>query len=237
MDGNYQEEIKQSKYYENMIEVYADGCRFFGYENVIDAYEKHIIPANFREETLNRFSDFYYWCRTRCPGFSSGMLRDYVIPLAGFTVIDKQLAQDFETWLDGRKVLEVMSGIGCLAYALQEFGVDIKATDTYDDEYLFNYKEPWVNIEQIGCIEAVEKYGADYDILLCSWPRGYYPMVELIDKMREVNPDMIMVYIGEGHGGCCADYTFFNYAKLVDELPPIKLKSYAGINDTIMIFK
>ena len=88
-------------------------------------------------------------------------------------------------------------------------------------------------------MEAIKKYGKDYDILLCSWPRESSNITEALLTMREVNPDMVMIYIGELYGGCCAGDDFFREANIIDDpkLDSVHLKRWETIYDSIVLIK
>jgi hypothetical protein len=59
--------------------------------------------------------------------------------------------------------------------------------------------------------------------------------------MREVNPNMVMIVIGEHEGGCTANYNFFNNINIINDKNIIKInKLYScwnGIHDNIMLVK
>ena len=122
--------------------------------------------------------------------------------------------------------------VGSLSYALREQGIEVITTDLKVDNDCFkNYTNTWVDVEEIDCIEAIKKYGADVDFIICSWPRNSSPMVEVIDMMRKVNPDCILIYIGESTWGCNACDEFFDYANPVSGFEPIDVKKWSGIHD------
>lgn len=145
--------------------------------------------------------------------------RDVFIMLQGFALISKNWIRELAKYLKDKKTLEIMSGTGCLAYALQEEGINIIATDNFswrvnkweqNDRY-------YCDIEDIDCVAAIEKYGKETDVIICSWPYMDSNIWRCLIKMREVNPKCTMVYIGEGPGGCTADDAFFDDAKFIKD--------------------
>jgi hypothetical protein len=60
-------------------------------------------------------------------------------------------------------------------------------------------------------------------------------------KMREVNKNCIMIYIGEGKGGCTASDEFFEAIKIIkDSSFDDAVKDYQrwiGLHDRIMLVK
>lgn len=172
-----------------------------------------------------------------------------VIEKVGFTLITDNLLYNLSNLLYGNKCLEIMSGNGALAKGLQDYGVDIKATDNYEMSDFFS-NDYWTEVEQIDAVDAIVKYGKDVDFVLCSWipyykPIGYYA----IKKLYEVNPKAIFIYIGEEEGGCTADSNFFEYSseisfsekmqidyKLLDKITN-SIKNWQGTYSTIKFLR
>ena len=114
--------------------------------------------------------------------------------------------------VDGRKVLEIMSGRGWLAKALRHHGVDLIATDNHSSHGQWrghgnNKKVPALtDIMAKECSQAIKSYGKHMDILLCSWP----PMDSSMTKAtRRWGTEKPIIYIGESDWGCNADGTFW----------------------------
>jgi hypothetical protein len=116
----------------------------------------------------------------------------------------------FVEWIAGRKCLEVMAGRGWLSHALRIKGVDVIATDDFSWSDQRAWKQPMTAIEKLDAIESVEKYGKDIDILIMSWPYMDDTAYRVIKKLYEVNPGVLVVYIGEW-GGCTANEDFFDH--------------------------
>lgn len=77
-----------------------------------------------------------------------------VIELQGFAVLEKEWLEVLANWIGKRKVLEVMSGCGALTKALQDFGVDIIATDNFSLED--KWQNIWCEIENIDAVDAIK---------------------------------------------------------------------------------
>lgn len=231
------EEVERYDYYiKNCLQAYNNACEHFGYENPLEVFERREIPKDITEDTLTWHSDFFKYCADKFFLYSSSAIRDEMIRLSSFVVIDQSLAKSLAEYIGDRKVLEIMAGTGCLAKALSDQGITIHPTDIFEDTYCFHgYQNMFMDVEQMDCIEAIEKYAKEYDILLCSWPRSESPIVEALQTMRRVNPNMVMLYIGEDYGGCCAPDEFFEEAFV--EIPRITLKRWYGIYDSILIIK
>ena len=154
-------------------------------------------------------------------------LRKSFIKNMGFVLISKEWIIDLSQWIGKRKCLELMSGLGALSYGLRIQGVNIIATDNYswrekangEDSLLRNDNKTWTHVENLGALEAVEKYGGNVDIIIMSWPPYDDEItVKVLKRMRDINPSCIMIYIGEGKGGCTANDEFFTmFEKIEDE--------------------
>lgn len=174
-------------------------------------YSKHQLPykielgmpdLNMREEEFTKrridIYNFRDWCVS-----NEGI---------GFALITGEFCDNLAKFIGTRKVLEVMSGKGVLAKGLHDRGVHIKCTDNYS--WWGQNLNQWIEVEQLDGVEAVKKYGKDYDILLMSWAPYKKPdAYNILMEMRKQNPNMIMIYIGESKNGNCADNDFFNAAE------------------------
>ena len=173
-------------------------------------------------------------------------LRDIIISLQGFALLDKEFIESLSEYLRGKKCLEIMSGCGALSKLLQDKGIDIIPTDNFswDGKVESNWntnKNYWTDIENIDCVKAIEKYGKDMDYIIMSWAYMDDNAYKCLLKMREVNPNCKMIYIGEDYGGCTANDDFFdaleevndvNFNKVVDSF-----KNWDGIYDYPRLLK
>ena len=112
-----------------------------------------------------------------------------------------------------------MCGSGALSFALRSCGTSIIATDdhSWEKNYPDWFQAPWTEIEKLDCLQAIEKYGRQTDLLLCSWPYRDDYCYQALLKMREVNPSMKMIYIGEPAGQATASDQFFDAMEEVDD--------------------
>lgn len=148
--------------------------------------------------------------------------------------------QPLSSWIGRRKVLEVMAGAGWLARALSEKNIDITATD----DHSWIEKKGWPlqhPVEQLDAVSAIEKYGAAADLLIISWPYMEPAAFETVRKWNEVNPDGLIIYIGEQEGGCNADQDFFeHFEEVSDESFHVvgnRYRTWEGLHDTIVLGK
>lgn len=151
-----------------------------------------------------------------------------------------QWVEPFATWIGKRKVLEVMAGAGWLARALTAKGIEVIATD----DYSWADKRAWsmqTTVEKMDAVTAIEQYGSTSDILLISWPYMDPSAFEAIRKWNEINPEGLIVYIGEQEGGCTANDAFFEHFEVQenDSFREVSANycTWDGLHDTIILGK
>lgn len=140
-------------------------------------------------------------------------VKSKVIAELGFCLVSMDWIEQFARWIGDRKCVEIMAGSGALSYALQEVGVQIIATDNYSWTMKW---DTWTEVEDIECTEAIRKYD-NAEIYIMSWPYMNDSAHQALLTMREVNPDALMIYIGEGDGGCTADDTFHGSIEEIED--------------------
>jgi hypothetical protein len=136
-------------------------------------------------------------------------------------------------------LLEVGCGSGYWSYELRQAGLNVIATDPGTGRYVFNEKDrghwatPWIEIERICGVEAVRKYPARN--LLTVWPDldSSWPAETLKAFQGE-----IVLYGGEGQGGCTADDDFHSLLEQQFTLvETIRLPQFDGIHDDLEIWR
>ena len=173
----------------------------------IEKLENKIIPDKWDFEQHKSF----IWGR-----------RSEVVSLYGFCLISYSWITPLSKWIGDRKCLEIMAGHGAFSFALQSVNTSIIATDSFEWEnkyrtYDFN-AILWTDVEKIDAVSAIRKYGKDVDIIICSWPPyNEDTATKCLLEMRKVNPNCVMLYIGEGQGGCTADDSFFETVEIVED--------------------
>lgn len=191
--------------------------------DVLETLLNKEIPEKYKEEVLLNMS-----------------LRFKVIPIQGYSLVSKDWVKPFANWIGDRKCLEIMAGKGTLSFALQSEGKSVIATDGYQWSR-FDFNNLWTDVENIDALDAIDKYGKDVDIIIMSWcymdELGYKCLL----KMREVNPDAIMIYIGEPYGGCTGSDSLYEsmieiHDKDIDNINSI-YPQWMGIHDRIFLIK
>ena len=61
------------------------------------------------------------------------------------------------------------------------------------------------------------KYGKNVDVINMYNLRNDEIAINVLWKMREFNPSCIMLYVGEGEGGCTANDEFFSVFEEIEE--------------------
>ncbi len=148
-------------------------------------------------------------------------------------------------WLGERKCLEVMAGRGWLSKGLREKGVDVIATDNFSWHKMPNYNK-WNNlvteVENLDAIESVKKYGKDIDILIMTWAYMDDVAYQVIKELHKVNPKALVIFCGEGKGGCTANNSFYDHFKDVvdtdfENKVASQYKTWYGLHDRLTLGK
>lgn len=170
-------------------------------------------------------------------GRESLNFRSQLQGLCGYCLLAYDWIEPLAGWIGQRKCLEIMCGSGALSKALQNCGVDMKATDDFSWDHTHAvpwFRDSWTEIEQMNALQAIETYGAEIDLVVCSWPFLSDDCYHALLKMREVNPAAMMLYIGEWYGATASD-AFFKAAQVIKEdafAQAIKnFKSFYDIHD------
>ena len=225
-----------------MQKDYFEGCN--GFQEI---HNKEIVLEEKIHDCMPKYVKHDYFS----PNFSVDMdgiskeirLRDAFVQMGMFGFVSWKWINPFVEWIAGRKCLEVMAGRGWLSHALRQKGVDVIATDNHSwANKDFHYWQNLVtDVEELEAVESIEKYAADVDVVIMSWAFMDNTAAEVLKKLHEVNPNAILVYIGEGSGGCTADDEFYdNFVELEDESFHIVARNYErwdGIRDSIYIGK
>ena len=169
--------------------------------------------------------------------------RGEVINKQGFALVAHDWIKPLAKFLKGKRVIEIMAGLGTITYALQKEGIDIVATDKGDwDKYTEDLNiDPWVDVKKETAARVIEDLKADYYI--CAWPPYQKDSaLKALLAMRKFAPESQMIYIGEGKYGCCADNEFFNELEYVNdaifaEEVASNYHSWEGSHDHIYLIK
>lgn len=178
------------------------------------------------------------------------LFRSVYTRLYGFVALTDRFVEELAKFLKGKSVVSVMSGSCTLEKHLIDRGVTVICSDTdewtkQDDPYYrkwCTWKRKYPDMLELDASEAIRQYGEKADYVLMSWPPYATPAAkEALEAMRETNPDLTMIYIGEDAGGNCANDEFFEAADFIEdkdfESVQNAFRSFAGIHDSIWLVK
>jgi len=155
-----------------------------------------------------------------------------------WSVPTEEAIKKLKTFIGGKKVLEVGSGLGLWAKLLQLSGVHMTPTDSFESHGTGKAKrDPYrqfTDVENIKGTKAVKKY-SDHSVLFLSWPPYDKPLAA--SALKRFTGDKV-IYIGEGSGGATGNDEFH---KILDrdftEVDSINIPRWTGINDRITLWE
>lgn len=145
--------------------------------------------------------------------------------------------------LKDKHVLEIMSGRGYLSRGLADRNITIHTVDdmSWRDQLGWPNKS-YIKTEKLDAIKSVAKYGKYVDVIIMSWcPYQSTIDNEVLEMMREVNPNCTLLVISEGSGGCIGSDLFHSNANTV--FPEVSIflnkyfESWDGIHDRVIMVK
>lgn len=139
---------------------------------------------------------------------SSMNLRNQYIADYGFCLFTAEVLAALKRYLVGKKVLEAGSGSGWLADWLANNGVDIQAADRADyrvvrDSYPMRKV---YRLDHHG--DVVDLLPGEFDVVILVWPN--YNTDFGAKVIKAMKPGQVLIFEGEGPGGCTADDAFFD---------------------------
>lgn len=151
-------------------------------------------------------------------GPESLQFRGEIMGLCGYCLLSYDWLRPLAEWIGPRRCLEIMCGSGALSYGLWRCGVEIRATDdlSWSKTHAVSwFSQAWTEIEPLAACAAIERYGAQSELVICAWPFLSEDCYQALLKMREVNPAAQMIFIGEWRGASASD-SFFDAARPVE---------------------
>jgi hypothetical protein len=175
------------------------------------------------------------------PYFRNCMLenyrRNYFAPTYSWSVPTKKAIEEIKAFVGGETVLEIGAGHGLWAKLMSDAGMDIVATDTPDpkDKILRHLQgKNFHNIEQLGHIDALDKYG-NRTVLFMSWPPYKSPMA--YESLEFFTGNKVIV-IGEGKLGCTGCDKFFDsLSENWQHVKDIELPQWRDIHDRMSFWQ
>ena len=108
----------------------------------------------------------------------------------------------------------------------------MRAPASFISSWPANWKrKTFTHIEVMDAIDAIKKFGKEVEFIIMSWPPYNEPIAyEVLKTMREVNPNLKLIFIGEDYGGCTADDNFFDNVKEIEDKEIINHLDYINNN-------
>lgn len=215
-------------------------CPFDEYETVfrIDSYFE---PAPFIKDFLDKLvaGELVESIDVKRIKFHVDSSRVYTVRnIIGCTTPTLAWAREMKKVVGNGKVLEICSGTGLVAKYLDAVGIDIKATDNYSYyREVGNHWKLYFDVEELDFKDAIQKYRADY-LLIC-WPYFDSLAREAAELFTQLNPDGLILFIGEWCGGATADVDFFMGTEVVDKLESVndQYPQWMGVSDLVYLMK
>jgi len=196
--------------------------------NINKMIENKIIPDKYPDEMIRNLT---------VSGFHR---REYIRTIMGFSLLSHSWIKPLAKWIGKRKCLEIMAGTGALSKVLSDYGVSVIPTDNYAWHEIHFNQTLWCPVINIDAVKAIETYGKNVDLIIISWATMDDLLYKCLLTMRQVNPKLILLYIGET-GSCCANNEFFNIANvIIDNQLYQNLHNYQtwfAIYDKIILYK
>ena len=138
-------------------------------------------------------------------------IREKFINRYGFAILTRGAIEEIRPYAP---LLELGAGSGYWSYELQNYGIDVIATDPRTEMFRMfkdagvkegRWPKSYTTIETINSVDAVRKY-PDRNLLIV-WPSLGDSWAA--DALR-VFTGQVVVYMGEGAGDACAEDRFFD---------------------------
>jgi hypothetical protein len=131
-------------------------------------------------------------------------------------------------------VIDVGAGNGYLAHRLEQLGIDVTALDDGSWDKLTH------TIWKRDITDSVENILiAAYNVVILSWPPYDKPFAH--NTAKAMIPGQLLIYIGEGCGGCTGDDAFHEYLDNNFEEQCTDINEYHtqfyGLHDSIYFYR
>jgi len=187
-------------------------------ETLLETYLQGLFPfSNFGHGTFNAIKSMGY--------------RDEILARYSYAILNQATIDALKSY---QPFLEVGAGIGYWAYEFKKNGIDYIATDpepTCKDFFPTGTK-CWTEIIKLTAVEAVRTY-PNRTLLIC-WPGYGETWAYEVLKAFKGN---IVVYVGEGQDGCCAEDKFFKLMNRDWDSEELSIPQWVGLHDKILILK
>ena len=170
------------------------------------------------------------------------MRRDVFCASFGYVLATAEVMERLVELFGTGRVLDAGSGSGYLAHELASHGVHMLAVDHADYSLPSELRQHGYAINKVYrqdvVGDAVERISSAFNAVLLTWPNYDSPFA--FNVAKAMLPGQILVYEGEGNGGCNANNEFFELLTNTNEWTPLHEASqrlnevhctFHGIND------
>lgn len=169
-------------------------------------------------------------------------MRDTYIHQYGFYIVSEGFIENTVNYFGKSKILEVGAGSGFLSACLQKSGIEVVPTDAHLINNSYGFKTLHTEIVEEDSVKFLKNNKKYFDVVLMSWPN--YSSSFAYNIVKNMDSGQILIYIGEGYGGCTGDDKFFEYMEKNTEILEKETNkfnessfSWIGIHDRVNIFK
>jgi len=170
------------------------------------------------------------------------LFRDDYINNYGFYLVNDKFINITDKLFRNNKILEVGAGTGFLSKLLQDVGLDVTPTDKSIENNQYGFSKKHTDIIEVDSIKHLKDNNSKYDMVIMSWPD--YSSSFANNILKNMTQGQILMYIGEGYGGCTANDDFYdkleNCASLLEKetslYKPANL-AWFGIHDRVKLYK
>ena len=168
-----------------------------------------------------------FWMGKQTPG----LRRKYVSMLTWSTPTSQTLVAVADYLKDKYGPVVRVLSVGCGQALPETFlhvvtGLDVVLTDLIST---------WEMVEALSASDAVQKYGGNIRVLYLSWPEFGAAWAQ---ECVVIGQFEVVIYVGEGMGGCTADDAFHQHMEacytLMRTLP---CKNWAGIRERVFVYE
>lgn len=160
--------------------------------------------------------------------------RDEFVRTHAWAVPSMQGIEAIKKLVGNDTVLEIASGTGLWARLMQDAGIKVIPTDSYEGYHFTKDVEKFTNVHIANHRKAIRDFGYKANALMFCWPPYTDPMAAQALKMFKGNK---LIYIGEGDGGCTGDDRFHNFIRRRwEEVDSVDIPQWYGLHDYMRLY-
>lgn len=156
-----------------------------------------------------------------------------------WAIPEETAIKKIKSFVKGRNVLEIGSGLGLWAKLMQNAGIHVTPTEPLsmpkkDKGDFYGKKEPYTKMNDMDINKAMEQFGSSNDVLMLIWPPYNDPLANNALKSFKGSS---LIYIGEGSYGCTGDDNFHcALDNEWEEVEEVDIPQWAGLHDRMYFY-